>query len=105
MDSEELGLKQLKTCLFKELERLRLLVHRIYDYLFILIQLIDQTVTDIKDVGVNFFLHKSDVGKIRSQVVAPRLRDLNPICAVSTSTVLDETIIMYFLIDINIIFI
>ena len=44
---------------------------------------------------MNFFLHKADVGKIRSQVIAPRLRDLNPICVVATAEVLNEEIIMY----------
>ncbi len=38
--------------------------------------LVDANVIDIKDVGVNFFFHKEDVGQSRVSVMLPRLQEL-----------------------------
>jgi molybdopterin/thiamine biosynthesis adenylyltransferase len=37
---------------------------------------------------VNFFFQRDDIGKKRSDVVANRLRELNPLCSISTADVL-----------------
>eukprot|EP01038_Epipyxis_sp_PR26KG_P012667 gene12667-16982_t len=59
------------------------------------ITLIDQNITEAKDIGLNFFLHKEDIGKPRAVVVQPRLRELNPLCAVSIAPVLDELVVSF----------
>eukprot|EP01034_Spumella_vulgaris_P037342 gene37342-46076_t len=58
------------------------------------ITLVDSTLTDIEDVGVNFFLSVNDIGKQRAAVVAPKLRDLNPICNVSVVDSLTDAVIL-----------
>lgn len=57
-------------------------------------QLIDSNLTEERDVGVNFFLTSADVGKIRSAVVAPKLKELNPLCTVNTVGALDEAVVL-----------
>jgi ubiquitin-activating enzyme E1 len=59
------------------------------------ITIIDANLAEAKDCGVNFFIHESDIGtgKSRADIVAPRVRELNPICKVSTSPVLNDDII------------
>lgn len=52
--------------------------------------LIDSEVIVPKDIGQNFFFHKSDVGKIRSEVTLPKLRDLNLTCVMNTLPSLAE---------------
>lgn len=52
----------------------------------------DNTLTTIQDVGSNFFLQRGDVGKSRASVVAPKLKDLNPICNVSIAEEITEAI-------------
>ena len=57
-------------------------------------QLIDSVAAEEKDVGVNFFLSKADVGKARAAVVAPKLKELNPLCIVNTAAALDDAIVL-----------
>ena len=52
--------------------------------------LVDANVIDIKDVGVNFFFHKEDVGQSRVSVMLPRLQELNPLCQLEVSGSLNE---------------
>lgn len=48
----------------------------------------------LPDLGANFFLHESDVGKPRAAAVAPRLAELNPLVKVeATSDALDEDLV------------
>ncbi len=56
-----------------------------------ILQLIDSNLTSVNDVGVNFFLTLNDIGQPRATVIAPKLRELNPICVVTVSDLLDET--------------
>lgn len=58
------------------------------------VQLVDSTLAEERDVGVNFFLTSADVGKARSSVVAPKLRELNPLCSVTTAPALDESLVL-----------
>lgn len=46
----------------------------------------------MKDLGVNFFLHESDVytSNSRSSAIAPRLQELNPLCRVTAITELTD---------------
>lgn len=48
-----------------------------------------------KDVGVNFFIHESDLasGKSRAELVAPRARELNPMCNLRTAPALTDELI------------
>jgi ubiquitin-activating enzyme E1 len=55
--------------------------------------IVDPVVTSRKDIGCNFFLRESDVGKPRANVVAPQLKELNPICVVVTSESMDESLL------------
>jgi len=48
---------------------------------------------EMRDLGVNFFLSEVDIGKTRSSVVASKLKELNPLCNVNISTILDENVI------------
>lgn len=57
--------------------------------------LIDTEKAVERDLGVNFFLHTADIGKPRASVVAPRLKELNPLCTVNTADVLDESVILH----------
>jgi molybdopterin/thiamine biosynthesis adenylyltransferase len=66
-----------------------------------LYQLVDSAIIEAKDVGVNFFFRSEDVGKVRSQVVAPRLRELNPLCTVSIIPTLTDSAILVILPEIN----
>lgn len=54
----------------------------------------DSALAEERDVGVNFFLSSADVGKPRSSVVAPKLKELNPLCMVTTAGVLDEALVL-----------
>ena len=59
------------------------------------ITIVDPNPVETKDCGVNFFIHETDIGtnQTRADVVAPRVRELNPICKVSTSPLLNDDII------------
>jgi molybdopterin/thiamine biosynthesis adenylyltransferase len=57
-------------------------------------KLVDTNVIEEKDIGVNFFLQKADVGKLRANVVVPRLRELNLVCQVSAADKIDESILI-----------
>jgi hypothetical protein len=57
-------------------------------------QLSDSAVIQPKDIGLNFFFRLNDVGRVRSEVVAPRLRELNPLCSVNTISTLNDTAIL-----------
>lgn len=48
----------------------------------------------LKDTGVNFFLTDKDLGKPRAAVVAPSLRELNPLCVISVGQELDEATVL-----------
>eukprot|EP00598_Pedospumella_elongata_P010117 CAMPEP_0184988574 /NCGR_PEP_ID=MMETSP1098-20130426/24586_1 /TAXON_ID=89044 /ORGANISM="Spumella elongata, Strain CCAP 955/1" /LENGTH=1180 /DNA_ID=CAMNT_0027513359 /DNA_START=83 /DNA_END=3625 /DNA_ORIENTATION=+ len=58
------------------------------------ITLVDPVLAEERDIGVNFFLSKADVGKPRAAVVAPKLKELNPLCIVSTAAQLDDAVIL-----------
>jgi molybdopterin/thiamine biosynthesis adenylyltransferase len=47
-----------------------------------------------RDVGVNFFLTSADVGKARSAIVAPKLKELNPLCLVTVVPSLDQAVVL-----------
>lgn len=49
---------------------------------------------EVRDIGVNFFLSSTDVGKPRAAVVAPKLKELNPLCVVTTAAVLDDAVVL-----------
>ena len=59
------------------------------------ITVIDNNVCHIRDTGVNFFINDDDVmsKKSRADAVAPKLQELNPICAVKVASTLTEEII------------
>jgi ubiquitin-activating enzyme E1 len=46
------------------------------------VTLCDPGPVEISDLGTNFFLRESDVGKPCAEVVVPKLRELNPFCEV-----------------------
>lgn len=46
-----------------------------------------------KDLGVNFFFTEKDIGLPRAQVVAGRLKELNPLCSVHIAESLDISIV------------
>jgi hypothetical protein len=50
----------------------------------------------MKDLGVNFFLNEADLssGLSRSVIVAPRLQELNPLCAVKVAADLNDAVIL-----------
>lgn len=52
--------------------------------------LVDSELVAAKDMGQNFFFSKADVGRIRSEVAIPKLRDLNLTCAMNTLPSLSE---------------
>jgi len=59
------------------------------------ITLVDPYPAQPKDVGVNFFIHESDLayGKSRAELVAPRARELNPMCNLRTAPALTDEVI------------
>ena len=52
--------------------------------------LIEDKKIEIKDVGVNFFFHKEDIGQSRLAVALKRLEELNPLCQLSGAENLTE---------------
>ena len=53
-----------------------------------------ETNAQLPDLGANFFLQESDVGKPRAVAVAPRLAELNPLVKVeAASDILDEDLV------------
>ena len=56
----------------------------------------DNKPTQMQDLGVNFFLNEGDVSKgtPRAAACAPRIQELNPLCAVSEVTELSEEVIL-----------
>eukprot|EP01033_Poteriospumella_lacustris_P001011 gene1012-728_t len=54
------------------------------------ITLIDANPVEAKDVGVNFFYSEDDIGKNRAAVTLPKLRELNPVCALNVARSIDE---------------
>ena len=58
--------------------------------------IIDPTPTEMADVGVNFFLTEADAeARIpRADAMLARLKELNPVCSVSTAPVLTDDIIL-----------
>ena len=58
--------------------------------------ILDTKPTEMKDLGVNFFLNQADVssGITRGAACAPRLQELNPLCAVMNATELSEALIL-----------
>eukprot|EP00599_Poterioochromonas_sp_BG-1_P001083 CAMPEP_0173153034 /NCGR_PEP_ID=MMETSP1105-20130129/12607_1 /TAXON_ID=2985 /ORGANISM="Ochromonas sp., Strain BG-1" /LENGTH=1169 /DNA_ID=CAMNT_0014068867 /DNA_START=356 /DNA_END=3865 /DNA_ORIENTATION=- len=57
------------------------------------ITLVDPAPVEPRDVGVNFFLTEKDIGQPRATIVAQRLKELNPICAVNVAESLDLSIV------------
>ena len=55
----------------------------------------DNKITEMKDLGVNFFLNESDVyaRTSRSVAIAPRLQELNPLCRVTAVMELTDLLI------------
>ena len=58
--------------------------------------LCDPSPVAVADVGVNFFIHETDIaaGRSRAEVVLPRVRDLNPICQFSVAPQLTDAVIL-----------
>jgi len=59
------------------------------------ITLVDQRITQIQDLGVNFFLSEEDVAANtpRAYAIAPKLRELNPMCDIKVADSLSEELI------------
>lgn len=59
------------------------------------ITLLDNGVSCAKDIGGNFFLNAQDVAAqlTRAEAVAPKLRDLNPVCKIGVETSLSDTVV------------
>jgi len=59
------------------------------------ITLVDPTPTRIQDTGSNFFLFAEDakIGTPRSVACAPRLQELNPICAVKVASAVNDELL------------
>jgi hypothetical protein len=55
--------------------------------------LIDENRIVVADIGVNFFLHKEDIGHKRAEVVLPRLQELNPLCSLHVAPDLTDEIV------------
>jgi len=51
----------------------------------------DIQVCNMNDMGVNFFLDESCLGKNRAEAAFPRIRELNPLVSVSTTTISSVT--------------
>jgi ubiquitin-activating enzyme E1 len=58
------------------------------------LQLIDENAATVKDIGVNFFISSADVGKPRASIVAPKLKELNPLCVVNVAAELTESVVL-----------
>ena len=60
------------------------------------ITVLDNKPTEMKDLGVNFFLNEADVssGISRAAACAPRIQELNPLCAVAAASALTEDVIL-----------
>jgi len=50
------------------------------------VTLLDDTPTEMRDLGSNFFLTEADVGVPRAEVCAPKLQELNPMVQVRAAT-------------------
>jgi ubiquitin-activating enzyme E1 len=57
------------------------------------ITLVDTALIEPKDLGVNFFFTEKDIGLPRAQIVASRLKELNPLCSVHVAESLDTSIV------------
>jgi ubiquitin-activating enzyme E1 len=55
--------------------------------------LIDNNLIETKDIGVNFFYRREDVGQSRASVMLPRLQELNPLCRLNIAESLNEDIL------------
>jgi ubiquitin-activating enzyme E1 len=57
--------------------------------------LVDGSGANIHDVGLNFFITTKDVesGATRANIVAPKLRELNPQCVISVAPMLSEDLL------------
>lgn len=53
------------------------------------ITLVDPKPVATKDIGVNFFFTTADIGKNRAEVCFPKLKELNPVCALDVVKSLD----------------
>lgn len=58
------------------------------------ITLFDSAPIEIRDLGSNFFYTEADVGKCRSEILAPRLLELNPMCDVRIANELTSDLIL-----------
>ncbi|KAJ1422617.1 hypothetical protein B484DRAFT_452286, partial [Ochromonadaceae sp. CCMP2298] len=58
------------------------------------ITLVDPALVEERDMGVNFFLTREDVGISRASVVAPKLRELNPLLKVSVAAAMEEDLLL-----------
>jgi ubiquitin-activating enzyme E1 len=58
------------------------------------LQIIDNHLVSIADLGVNFFLQENNIGQIRSQVVCSKLQELNPICTIRIASELNESTVL-----------
>ena len=60
------------------------------------ITLVDQAPTVITDTGLNFFLtpEEAEAGMARAEAVAPKLRELNPMCTVQIAHSLTDELIL-----------
>lgn len=59
------------------------------------ITLVDSAVAAVEDVGSNFFISETDVlsSKSRAEICAPKLRELNPLCAIRVASHLSEELV------------
>ena len=59
------------------------------------ITLIDPHLTELRDLGVNFFLSEDDVNKrnSRAAAVAPRIQELNSLCKISIAAEVTDTLL------------
>lgn len=53
----------------------------------------DSNSVEAKDIGVNFFFQPNDIGKSRTDVMVPKLRELNPLCSVASAKDITEALI------------
>ena len=59
------------------------------------ITLVDPNPPSVGDLGLNFFLAPEDIhsGLSRAEITAPKLRELNPLCSISSSATLSEDLV------------
>ncbi|CAD7970646.1 unnamed protein product [Amoebophrya sp. A25] len=60
------------------------------------VTLFDATAVTKRDLGVNFFLTEADVGKVKHDVLVPKLKELNPLCKVvaGSGSALSEDLVL-----------